>query len=194
MFNSQIGFPTLSHVYNGSGFANSGLIDAGKSWTLTFTKPGRYQYHCLLHFPAMVGLVIVHPRPTIASGVTITSGYGSVRSAVEAFFPENVIIHSGTTVTWTPGFHTVTFAPAAMIQHLRQRFLTPIAQHSGPPKLVLDAQAAFPSGGPTYDGTGFWNSGLMIRGPAHLTFTKPGVYQYSCLPHPGMDGTITVIP
>jgi plastocyanin len=26
-----------------------------------------------------------------------------------------------------------------------------------------------------------------------LTFTKPGVYKYYCLIHPGMAGTITVL-
>ena len=33
----------------------------------------------------------------------------------------------------------------------------------------------------------------VVAHPA-LTFTKPGVYKYYCLVHPGMAGTITVLP
>jgi plastocyanin len=37
---------------------------------------------------------------------------------------------------------------------------------------------------------------LTAAGPAKytLTFTKPGTYEYGCLLHPHMDGTITVLP
>jgi plastocyanin len=59
----------------------------------------------------------------------------------------------------------------------------------------------FPSGGQVYNGTGFINSGVMLPTdpnakpqPYKLTFTRPGTYEFDCLLHPGMDGTITVLP
>jgi plastocyanin len=33
----------------------------------------------------------------------------------------------------------------------------------------------------------------FLKAPFTLTFTKPGVYKYYCLIHPGMAGTITVL-
>ena len=65
------------------------------------------------------------------------------------------------------------------------------------PNLALNPKIAFPSGGPTYDGTGFVNSGILVLPNPHtfkLTFTKPGTYTYDCLVHPDMDGTVSVTP
>jgi hypothetical protein len=76
-------------------------------------------------------------------------------------------------------------------------------QKSGPPLLVFNPKVAFPTGGATYDGTGFVNSGVLVlnvppgsKAPPSfkLTFTKAGKYTYVCLLHPGMDATITVVP
>ena len=50
-------------TWNGSGFHSSGLsVDTGEKqvagYSLTFSKPGTYQYACLIH-PKMVGTVVV---------------------------------------------------------------------------------------------------------------------------------------
>jgi len=51
-------------TYDGTGYRNSGYLSVGKvippleSYSLTFVKPGTYQYHCLIH-PAMIGEVVV---------------------------------------------------------------------------------------------------------------------------------------
>jgi plastocyanin len=193
--NPQVAFATPLKAYSGKGFASSGMLNKGQSWSVRFTRPGKYAYYCLIHYPAMSGLVVVSPRPTTAHTYLVRSGYGGpTKSAVDAFFPENLRIHVGDTVRWSPGFHTVAFAPASEIQQLRQQFILPVPQKTGPPTLMVNPKTAFPSGGSTYDGTGFWNSGLLESGPTQLTFTKPGVYHYGCLIHPGMDGTITVLP
>lgn len=57
------------------------------------------------------------------------------------------------------------------------------------PPIVID--------GGTYDGTGFRNSGIVLSFPPQLyqyklTFSKPGTYEYFCLVHPEMQGTVTV--
>jgi len=192
--NPSIGLPTRSPVYDGVGIANSGLLTAGRTWSTTFTRPGTYKYHCLLHFPRMTGTVVVHQRPGMGSTYSVRAGYGSIRSAADTFFPQVLTIHAGSTVVWTSGFHTVAFGAPVMLQQLRRDFIVPMPEKNGPPKLVMNPRVAFPSGGTAYAGAGFWNSGLLVRGPARLTFTRPGVYHYTCLIHPGMDGTIRVIP
>lgn len=42
--------------------------------------------------------------------------------------------------------------------------------------------------------TGVWDTGLILPGrSASFTFTAPGTYDYYCLPHPNMVGTIIVL-
>ena len=45
------------------------------SWTIKFTKAGTYQYYCLIHFPYMIGTIVVNPRPTVGSPYTVQLGY-----------------------------------------------------------------------------------------------------------------------
>jgi plastocyanin len=206
----QVAFPSPRTTYDGTGVAHSGILQKGagptSTWSLTFTKPGIYRYYCLFHTdPAasatsMSGVVEVMARPTAAHIYHVTGGYdnGTPRDVADAFFPEDLTIHAGDTVVWSPGgFHTVAFGPPTLITQLRHSLITAVPQHSGPPTLVYNPRIIFPSGGSTYDGMGFVNSGLLIAPKPHtfsLTFTKPGVYKYGCLIHPGMDGVITVLP
>lgn len=61
LFNPEVAFPQGGQTYDGTGVANSGVLDGvGKSYTLTFTKPGRYAFVCMLH-PGMQGTVVVQP-------------------------------------------------------------------------------------------------------------------------------------
>src|SRR5204863_331150 len=51
--------------------------------------------------------------------------------------------------------------------------------------------------GGTYDGNGFWSSGLLSSDPYMeytLRISKPGTYRYACLLHPPMVGTLVVTP
>lgn len=193
----EIGFPTKRASYNGAGYANSGFLQKGQKWSIRFTRAGTYKYYCLIHFPGMVGTVIVHPRPAISNHYYVRAGYGNDVSAADAFFPETLTIQGGDTVTWYGEiFHTVTFAPVATINQLRKAFIQPVPQKNGPPKLMINPQTAFSMGGATYDGQGLASSGLLQppRTTYSLTFTRAGVYRYGCLIHPGMDGTIRVLP
>ena len=105
-------------------------------------------------------------------------GVASADQAIQAhvFLPSLLTIDVGDTITWTfqageP--HTVTFL-------------------SGNP-----APSPFspPSGGPTYDGTGLVNSGLLNNNATFsLTFTVAGTFGYVCLLHPGQTGTVQVNP
>lgn len=207
-FNSQAAFPTMGATYGGSGFANSGLLAGkGKSWSLTFTQPGAYRYYCLLHYVpghpelSMGGEVIVHPRPTAGHAYVVSMGSAqdSATNGGDMFTPRSLTIHAGDSVTWIGAFHTVTFAPDAELVQIERHFVVPVPQKVGPPLLTINPKAALPFGGHSYDGTGYVSSGFLTpqgNGPARytLTFTKPGTYGYDCLVHPGMDGTITVLP
>jgi len=62
LFNPLITNPQGGATYAGTGMASSGFVEEqGKTYTLRFTKPGRYVYACLIH-PGMVGTVVVAPK------------------------------------------------------------------------------------------------------------------------------------
>jgi len=106
----------------------------------------------------------------------------------QAFLPTQITINQDDTIIWTTGaefVHTVTF--------LSEVTPPPVVAPDGN-MVIQPAATAFPSGGPSYDGTGFVNSGLLEgKGKTYsLTFTKAGTYGYLCLLHPGMAGQIVV--
>ena len=108
--------------------------------------------------------------------------------AILEFLPESTTIQTGATVEWKfsgPEPHTVTFlAPG----------------QTAPSPESAEARALFaPSTPPltNYDGTALANSGLRPLGPTpadpfRLTFPQAGAYDYVCIIHPLMTGTITV--
>ncbi|MGH2616846.1 MAG: hypothetical protein ACRDJC_16545, partial [Thermomicrobiales bacterium] len=114
----------------------------------------------------------------------------------QAFFPKEITINAGDAIFFEfptpPGFHTVTFLSGAEVPPLiipDETAGTPAASPAaGPPKLIINPDVAFPSGGNSYDGAGYLNAGLdVIRLPGDppflATFTTPGTYEYQCIPH-----------
>jgi hypothetical protein len=95
----------------------------------------------------------------------------------------------------------VTFGPTAYVNQLAKTTF----EGQG---LDLDGEGVYPSDPPpagipsltpTTHGNGFLNSGVLADkgvGPLprsfKITFGTPGTYQYICLVHPEMKGTITV--
>lgn len=115
---------------------------------------------------------------------------------LQAFFPGEITINAGDGILFEfptpPGFHTVTFLSGGEVPPLiipDESGGTPTASPpAGPPTLIINPEAAFPTGATTYDGTGYVNSGLdVVRLPGDdpfvLTFTTPGTYEYQCIPH-----------
>lgn len=53
--------PSGPTTYDGSQVVNSGVLMPGQSFSLTFTKAGTYEYHCLFHDDTenMIGTVVV---------------------------------------------------------------------------------------------------------------------------------------
>ena len=105
---------------------------------------------------------------------SVTVGVESSDMAVQGmvFFPTEIWINVGDTVTWnlrSTEFHTVTFLPPRTPQ-------LPFDQTN-----PLHTQ---PQGGSHYDGVGYYNSGLLFKGQSYsLTFDVPGDFTYVCLVH-----------
>jgi plastocyanin len=137
--------------------------------------------------------------PTATIGVAAGVQNGPADSL--RFLPERVTIHQGDSVSWiwrtheTP--HTVTFlagqpAPDVVI---------PEPQGSGPPRLKLNPAVLAPAGS-AID----WNGGTLLHSgfqqpmpgrPAPefgVHFSTAGTYDYVCLLHEGMRGTVVVLP
>jgi plastocyanin len=140
---------------------------------------------------AVCGGASAHPTQTATTwqvGVGAESADHALQA--QAFLPTQITINVGDTIKWTTGaefVHTVTFLSGGAAP--------PVAAPEGN-TVIQPAATAFPSGGPTYDGTGFVNSGLLEgKGKSFsLSFTKPGTYSYVCLLHPGMAGSVVVQP
>jgi plastocyanin len=112
--------------------------------------------------------------------VIVTAGWGDRITSVNRFAPGEIDVKAGTKVTWmTRGTyepHTVTFEPTSKIN--------PFAPGGA-------------KSGSDYSG-GFANSGIMgpkgspFEGTYSLVFAKAGTYGYSCMLHPGQEGTVKV--
>lgn len=115
-----------------------------------------------------------------AASLPVQAGASSPDQAVQAlqYYPGTITVDVGDTVTWSVASgepHTISFGP--------------------PPGPFGSDQNMAPAGGSSYDGTGFVSSGLIFMGKTYaLTFTKPGTYNYACMIHPSMRGTVVVQP
>jgi plastocyanin len=145
------------------------------------------------------------------AGNAVRAGNDTTASTIFRFFPATKSVPVGTTVTFsmspkTTEIHTVSFGPPDYLQAQADAFVTPDpANPSGPPT-VFNPVNAFPSDVPTlpaYDGTshgnGFLSTGIIDQDAAtpspassQVTFSKAGTYNYICLIHPFMKGSIVV--
>ncbi|HEX5369559.1 MAG TPA: plastocyanin/azurin family copper-binding protein [Dehalococcoidia bacterium] len=120
-----------------------------------------------------------------ANTINLFAGGGQGTISDESFRPNSVTIVAGDTVKWTNPYgeiHTVTFVNGQTL-----------------PDLILNGDInpaiAAPSGPTTFDATKLSNSGLMEEGGVYsMTFNTPGIYQYLCVIHPGMVGSVQVVP
>lgn len=131
------------------------------------------------------------PRPRTWQ---VVAGIQSQDQAIQgmAFLPDTLWANVGDTVVWTARageIHTVTFLKPGKPR---------------PPFNQNDPLQAQPQGGHVYDGTSYYNSGLisnmssmpgMPGGQTYsLTFGVAGDFTYYCLVHPSMIGMIHVRP
>lgn len=217
-------------TYDGTGFVTSDVtFGPGKSYTIQFTRVGTYAYHCLVH-PYQAGTVVVVDASStlvdsqatadarsrseysvaVAELKSIAAAAGAapiethqladgtaeriIKIAretqygdVQQYFPPRITIREGDTLTWrsaarTP--HTVTLGP----------FPAGVPLPGNP---LVDAVSR---PGNSYEGTGYWNSGVLgidreLGTEFSLTFPRPGTYAYYCILHAnqGQTGTVDVV-
>jgi plastocyanin len=149
--------------------------------------------------PAIFSNIGELPAEGVSAGIAAGVQQGLVD--VQRFFPERVTVKAGDSVTWiwktedTP--HTVTFLNGQPAPDV----VVPQPQAGGPPKLQLNPRVVAPAGDPTnWDGATYLNSGFVQPMPGQPTptftvhFANPGQYDYVCVLHEGMVGTIVVEP
>jgi len=138
-----------------------------------------------------------HLRPA-AANAGIASVFVGVADPFGAsflgFVGGDVTVARGGSVAWVWAdpfeIHTVTFLSGAE----PPEFIIPRPRPAGPPALVVNPQVLMPQGGSTYTGQGILNSGILeAPGLFVAKFEAPtGKYDYLCLTHPFMKGSVTV--
>jgi plastocyanin len=156
--------------------------------------------------PALDQAASATPDKAVAGALSqnVMTGNGLV------FGPREISIPTGGEVSWNVfAFHTISINPPPDAFNV----LVKAADGTVRPNTKLDdpskaprAPVLFPPGPnvrPTtfdagsYDGTGFFNSGLLVSVPPalltyKLRFTNPGTYELRCLIHPDMRGQVKV--
>ncbi len=164
---------------------------------------------------ALAGAALLTPAAAQAATKTVFAGYGGAPGApkqldVTAFLRHQVTIHVGDSVKWQfRGFHDIAFLgtgttkpgfadadPANPVKDVKDAGGNPF-WFNGQPRIALNPKVAFPAGGKSYNGKVFTGSGLPDEAgkpkPYSLKFTKAGTFNYYCLLHPGMAGSVKVV-
>jgi plastocyanin len=148
-----------------------------------------FRLSALAAVTSLVFSAAVLSRAVAATSWTVIVGGETPDVSVysNGFFPRELTIHTGDTITWQfAGFHNVSFLSGAP---------APLFAIKDGNNYYANPQAFLPAGGRTYDGTGFHGSGVPPSEKPFsysLTFTKAGRYEYACTLHPGMAGVVNV--
>ena len=189
--NSDSAIHTItSGVGTKDGVFDSGFVQAGKSFSFTFSKSGTFDYFCQVH-PWMTGQIIVNsdgitsqpqpipsqPIPTqspptsssppqntlsnIPSTSKVSIPLGSAdKKVVEYFVAKNVTIKNLDSVMWTNNDSAAHTVTSGLVDK---------------------------------GGDGMFDSGLLAAGKSFsFTFSKSGIFDYFCQVHPWMTGIVTV--
>jgi plastocyanin len=173
----------------GQNIDNQGLVDARKA--------AQVNAGLASGIPAIMannGL-----QPSNSATAAIAAGVQSGPVDVLRFMPERVIVGEGDSLSFvwrtqgTP--HTVTFLGGQPTPDV----IMPQPQANGPPKLQINPAVLAPAGNPqNWNGASLLHSGFRQPLPGQpnpeftVHFQNPGTYDYVCLLHEGMVGTVIV--
>jgi plastocyanin len=151
---------------------------------------------------------LLKTKPAAGTVSIGAAGKGGVESY--GMYPATQTIPVGTTIKFSMSAksledHTATFGPGDAEKEPTS-YLGDLAKHFADDQ-VAPSQAIYPSEpagtvaalSPTLHGNGFWNSGVLDHSSATplpesgtVTFTTPGTYNFYCLIHTNMKGTVVV--
>lgn len=130
---------------------------------------------------------------------------GVGRAAIDEFIPKRRTVNAGEPITWkmmgadhTISFDVPEYFPVVEFAEDGTVRLNPKLQPSAggaSEPAEPEGEGVFEVDGGSYDGEGFWSSGLLGAQPYveyTLRITEPGSYRYACLIHPPMVGTVVV--
>ena len=137
---------------------------------------------------------------------------GANHAAIDEFVPKRITAKAGQPITWKMmgAEHTISFdvpkyfPPVEFLKDGTVRFNPKLHPAAGGARQRPERSGEGGGGGGagpakfdggTYDGTGFWSSGLLGSEPYleyTMRITKPGTYRVACLIHPPMVGTVVV--
>jgi plastocyanin len=182
---------TLTFVNNGKaahtvtaadGSFDSDMLRSGATWEHTFTTAGSFVYSCILH---------TNMKGTIQ--VTQSGSGGAVAGTSQS-------VGSGTATDTSSSQPAATGSPsnASAIQPVN----VDVADNQFNPNAATVAQGGTVtwklSGAVAHTVTSddkSFNSGLLKPGESYqFTFDTLGAFTYVCLIHPGMTGTVNVVP
>ncbi|HVF31805.1 MAG TPA: hypothetical protein VM933_02100 [Acidimicrobiales bacterium] len=133
---------------------------------------------------------------------------GADHTAINEFVPRNRTVKAGEPITWKMmgSDHTISFDVPKYFPimeflddgtvRINPKLQPPAGgavAYEEPEERTGEGPPAHDGG--TWDGSGFWSSGLIGAQPYldyTMTITKPGTYSYACLLHPPMVGRIKV--
>ena len=207
----------LPHMVAASGMFDSGLLMPGGTYSYAFSATGTYSYTCILH-PGMVGTVTVldavatapvdaspAPAPTAAPSAETPASSPALAPEPTELPAPTVVPSSGTSpapaATPTPtAVPSPTPAPAPAPAPAPTGDVTMSASSFSPASLTVSVgrtvvwanTSSLPHTLAASDGS--FDAGLLMPGAAYSrAFAEPGTVNYTCIVHPGMVGSITVV-
>jgi plastocyanin len=151
------------------------------------------------------------PKKTVPAGTVSVGSAGPHGAEYFGFLPGTITVPVGTTLNFQMSqgsyeIHTATTGPGNPETEPSSYLGTLTASLQGPPP--FDARAIYPSEPagaagtltPALHGNGFWNSGVLDTSSGSPTFPTSnsvkfgaaGTYEFFCLIHPFMHGTVKV--
>ncbi len=221
--NSAVPSASSGVQWNGKALLNSGQLDPGKSYSITFTASGAYPYACVFH-PLMSGTVVVmpkgHPIPSLAEQKASAKALlddllaqadaltQAKKDAIHVRNDDGTFTYKLSVGVGQHGFITNQMLPETVfisegdsVEWLNDNHYEPhfVTFNKSPDMTFFTSEGVnpiflAPAGGNKFDGSDFTNSGLMMPQQSYkLTFTKAGSYKYEDTFHSGSKMTGTVV-
>jgi plastocyanin len=158
-----------------NGGFDTGIIQYGeKSKTILIDKPGTYNYFCVIHPTTMRGQIVVTQgsgsTQTTETTTTTQSSPTSTAPALSVSIPNGAAINQKING----------YEPATVTVKVGANNTVTWTNNDGSPHTVTARDRSFDSKN--------MNAGDVFT----FTFTKSGTFEYFCLYHPWMKGTVVV--